>query len=87
MNMIVPLIFLLFLLPGVVHGYVSGTFKSHRDVVKGMSHAMSTMGYYLVLAFFCSLFIWMFGQSNIGLLLASRIRALTDELRAEHSAR
>ena len=28
------------------------------------------MGYYLVLAFFCSLFIWMFAQSNIGILLA-----------------
>ena len=28
------------------------------------------MGYYLVLAFFCSLFIWVFNQSNIGTLLS-----------------
>jgi len=70
MQMIVPLIFLLFLIPGVVHGYVSGTFKSHRDVIKGMSKAMSTMGYYLVMAFFAALFIKAFGESNIGAWLA-----------------
>jgi aminobenzoyl-glutamate transport protein len=70
MQMIVPLIFLLFLLPGVVHGYVSGTFKSHRDVVKGMSRSMSTMGYYLVMAFFAALFIKAFGDSKMGSYLA-----------------
>jgi aminobenzoyl-glutamate transport protein len=31
---------------------------------------MSTMGYYIVLAFFASLFIAAFGQSNLGALLA-----------------
>lgn len=70
MQSIVPLIFLLFLLPGTVYGYVSGTVESHRDIIKGMSKSMSTMGYYIVLAFFASLFIAAFGQSNIGALLA-----------------
>ncbi len=70
MKMIVPLIFLIFLLPGMVHGYVSGTFKSHRDVIQGMSKTMSTMGYYMVMAFFASLFIYSFGKSEIGALLA-----------------
>lgn len=70
MQSIVPLIFLLFLLPGVVYGYAAGTVKSHRDIVKGMSKSMSTMGYYIVLAFFASLFIAAFGQSNLGALLA-----------------
>jgi len=70
MQSIVPLIFLLFLLPGIVYGYAAGTVKSHRDIVKGMSLAMSTMGYYIVLAFFASLFIAAFGQSNIGALVA-----------------
>ena len=70
MRSIVPLIFLFFLIPAVVHGYVSGTVRSHRDIIQGMSKSMETMGYYIVLAFFCSLFIWMFGQSNIGILLA-----------------
>lgn len=70
MQSIVPLIFLLFLLPGVVFGYVAGTVKDHRDIIKGMSKTMSTMGYYIVLAFFAALFIAAFGQSNIGALLA-----------------
>jgi aminobenzoyl-glutamate transport protein len=70
MRSIVPLIFLGFLIPAVIYGYFAGTVKSHRGVVKGMTKSMSTMGYYMVLAFFCSLFIWMFSQSNIGILLA-----------------
>ena len=70
MQAIVPFIFLFFLIPGVVYGYVAGTVKTHRDVVQGMSKAMSTMGYYIVLAFFVSLFIYAFGQSNLGALIA-----------------
>ncbi|MBM4188118.1 MAG: AbgT family transporter [Gemmatimonadetes bacterium] len=70
MRAIVPLIMLLFLLPGVVYGYSSGTVKSHRDIIQAMSKSMSTMGYYIVLAFFASLFIAAFGQSNLGALFA-----------------
>lgn len=70
MQSIVPLIFLLFILPGIVYGYTAKTVESHRDIIKGMSKAMSTMGYYIVLAFFAALFIAAFGQSNIGALLA-----------------
>lgn len=70
MSMIVPLIFLMFVIPGLVHGYVSGNFSSHRDVIKGMSKTMETMGYYLVLVFFAALFIAAFKESGIGQLLA-----------------
>jgi len=70
MQSIVPLIFLLFLLPGLVHGYVAGTFKDHRDVIKGMSKTMETMGYYMVMAFFAALFIYAFNKSKLGALLA-----------------
>lgn len=70
MHAIVPIIFLFFIIPGLVHGYVAGSFKSHRDAVKGMSETMETMGYYLVLVFFAALFIEAFGESNIGKLLA-----------------
>ena len=70
MRMIVPLIFLIFVIPGLMHGYVSGKFKSHRDVIKGMSKTMETMGYYLVLVFFAALFIAAFSESGIGQLLA-----------------
>lgn len=70
MKSIVPLIFILFFIPGVVHGYLSGNFKNHRDVVAGMSKAMESMAYYMVLVFFVALFIFLFNRSGIGLLLA-----------------
>jgi aminobenzoyl-glutamate transport protein len=70
MRSIVPLIFLLFLLPGVVYGYVARTVSSHRDLVAGMTQAMSGMGYYIVMAFFAALFIAEFGRSNLGALFA-----------------
>jgi aminobenzoyl-glutamate transport protein len=70
MQSIVPLIFLLFLIPGVIYGYVAGTFKSHRDMIEGMSKTMSTMGYYMVMIFFCAQFTAAFANSNLGALLA-----------------
>lgn len=70
MDSIVPLIFLVFIIPGIVHGYVSGKFKTHRDIVTGMKHSMESMGYYMVLVFFAALFIQAFTESNIGVLLA-----------------
>jgi aminobenzoyl-glutamate transport protein len=80
MQAIVPLIFLFFLIPGIVYGYAAGTVRTHRDIIKGMSKAMSTMGYYIVLAFFVSLFIAAFGQSNIGALVALKGAALLQML-------
>jgi aminobenzoyl-glutamate transport protein len=70
MQSIVPLIFIFFLVPGVVYGAISGSVKTHRDVVAGMAKAMSGMGYYIVMAFFCAQFIYAFGQSNLGALFA-----------------
>lgn len=79
MQSIVGLIFVFFLIPGVVFGYLSGSVKTHRDVVSAMSKAMSGMGYYVVMAFFCAQFIYAFGQSNIGALLAIKgAQALRD---------
>jgi aminobenzoyl-glutamate transport protein len=70
MRSIVPLIFLLFLIPSVAYGVAAGTVKSHRDVIAGMSKAMGTMSYYIVLAFFAALFTDAFGRSNLGALSA-----------------
>lgn len=72
MQSIVPIIFLLFWVPGIVHGYVAGTFTESKDVIMAMSKTMETMAYYLVMAFFCALFIKAFGDSNLGILLAMK---------------
>jgi aminobenzoyl-glutamate transport protein len=70
MQSIVALIFVFFLIPGIAYGISAGTVKTHRDVVQGMAKAMSGMGYYIVMAFFCAQFIYAFSQSNLGVLLA-----------------
>lgn len=70
MKSIVPLIFLLTALPGVVFGFLSGHFQSSKDLIKTMTKAMNSMSYYIVMAFFCALFIDAFGKSNIGALIA-----------------
>ena len=70
MRAIVSLIFLLFLVPGVVFGIVSGSMKSSKDMIVGMTHAMNGMAYYLVIMFFIAQFVYAFGQSNLGVLLA-----------------
>jgi aminobenzoyl-glutamate transport protein len=70
MESIVPLIAIFFLVPGIIHGVIAGTVKSHRDVVQGMGKALGTMGYYLVLVFFAAQFTYVFRESNVGALLA-----------------
>lgn len=70
MQSIVALIFVFFLIPGIVYGYAAGTVKTHRDIVQGMAKAMNGMGYYIVMAFFCAQFIAAFGNSNLGALVA-----------------
>lgn len=70
MRSIVALIFFLFLLPGIVFGYVSGKFTSSKSVIEGMTHAMNGMAYYLVIMFFIAQFVYAFGTSNLGTLLA-----------------
>ncbi|MGU3812795.1 AbgT family transporter [Vibrio diabolicus] len=70
MKSIVPLIFILFIIPGYVYGKVSGKFKTSSDIIKAMADTMSTMGAYIVMSFFCAQFLSAFAQSNIGTMLA-----------------
>ena len=67
---IVALIFVAFLVPGVVYGWVTGSVKSDRDVVDGMAQSMSTLGLYIVLVFFAAQFVAFFGWTNLGAILA-----------------
>jgi len=80
MRSIVPLIFLLFWVPGIVYGYLSGKFASSKDMIDTMTKSMEGMSYYIVMAFFCALFIDAFGQSNIGALLALKGAAVLKSL-------
>ncbi|MCC5938306.1 MAG: AbgT family transporter [Lunatimonas sp.] len=70
MKSIVPLIFLVFWFPGVVFGFASGNYTEMKHVVASMSKSMGSMSHYIVMAFFCALFIDAFTKSNIGALTA-----------------
>jgi aminobenzoyl-glutamate transport protein len=66
----VALIFVFFLVPGVVFGRVTGTMKNDRDVIDGMASAMSTLGLYIVLVFFAAQFVAFFNWTNLGGIVA-----------------
>lgn len=70
MNSIVLIIALFFLVPGVAYGIGAKTIKSDKDIVNGMSKAMSTMGSYLVLAFVASQFVAYFSYTKLGTIIA-----------------
>lgn len=70
MSGIVALIFLIFGIAGLAYGIVAGTFRSDKDVMKGMGKAMETLGLYLVLVFFAAQFVAFFNWTNLGLIVA-----------------
>lgn len=67
---VVALIFVFFVVPGIVYGRVTGSLKNDRDVIDGMAKAMSSMGLYLVLVFFAAQFVAFFNWSNLGTITA-----------------
>lgn len=67
---IVPLLLILFIVPGLVYGVAAGSIRSDRDVVRMMSEYMGALGNYIVLAFFAAVFVAAFGHSELGRMLA-----------------
>jgi len=69
-RVIVPLIFVGFLVPGLVYGVATGSLRSDKDAAKLMGETMAGMGPYIVLAFVASQFIAFFTHSRLGEMLA-----------------
>jgi aminobenzoyl-glutamate transport protein len=67
---VVALIFVFFVVPGIVYGRIVGTLRNDRDVIDGMAGAMSSMGLYLVLVFFAAQFVAFFKWTNLGTITA-----------------
>lgn len=80
MQSIVPIIFILFVVPGIIYGYMVGKFKKTKDVIASMTKSMEGMAYYVVISFFAALFIDAFGKSNLGALLALKGATVLKEL-------
>jgi len=67
---IVGLLLVVFLVPGVAFGVASGRIRSDRDAARMMGETMSTMGSYIVMAFFAGQFIAFFRWSQLGTIVA-----------------
>ncbi len=67
---IVVLVMVLFLVPGFAYGWVAGTVRTDKDVMRLMAESMSSMGTYIVLAFFAAQFVSWFAWSNLAAILA-----------------
>lgn len=68
----VVVIALLFLVPGVTYGWVTGKVKSDHEVAKLASESIAGMASYIVIAFMAAQFINYFAWSNLGAILAIR---------------
>ena len=70
MQAIVPLIFIYFSATGLIFGFLSGSFKSSLDVIASMEGIMKMLISFVVFCFFAGQFLYVFGHSGIGTLLA-----------------
>lgn len=67
---VVPIMFLTFVIPGLAHGIVMKTIKTSKDASKLMIDSIAAMAPIIVLAFFAAQFIEYFTYSNLGRMLA-----------------
>jgi aminobenzoyl-glutamate transport protein len=67
---IVPLLFVVFFVPGLAYGFAARTLRSDRDAAKVLAETMAAMGAYIVLAFFAAQFIEYFRWTGLGEMLA-----------------
>lgn len=67
---LIVIIALLFFIPSVVYGRVSGKYKNEKDVCAQLGDNMSAMGGYIALAFVAAQFINYFNYTKIGTIIA-----------------
>jgi aminobenzoyl-glutamate transport protein len=67
---LVPIMFIIFFVGGLVYGIAAKTIKNDKDVSVMTSKAMATMGLYIVIAFVAAQFVAYFNWSNLGSVLA-----------------
>ena len=66
----VPLLFLVFVIPGIVFGISTRRIKNDKDAANIMGDTIADLGPYIVLAFFAAQFIESFKYSGLGEMLA-----------------
>ena len=66
LSSIVFIVFVMFVIPGLVYGRISGTMLHARDIPRVMGQSIKEMSGFLVLAFVLGQFIALFNWSGIG---------------------
>ncbi|TFB13480.1 AbgT family transporter [Filobacillus milosensis] len=69
MSSLVPIILLLFFIPGLFYGIATKSIKNDKDVADQLSDTMASMGMFIVLAFTAGQFVAYFNETNMGLVL------------------
>jgi aminobenzoyl-glutamate transport protein len=69
-QVIVPFILIVFLIPGLVYGYMTQQLKSQSDAVDAMYHGIRSIVPVLVILFFISQFVNYFAYSHLDRMLA-----------------
>lgn len=70
MTGLIVLIALLFFVPSVVYGRVSGAYKGEKDICAQLGSNMEAMGGYIALSFAAAQFISYFNYTKLGTILA-----------------
>jgi aminobenzoyl-glutamate transport protein len=69
-QVIVPIIFLSFLVPGLVYGRHTGRLTSQKDAIDGLYHGIRSIVPVLAILFFLAQFVNAFAYSNLDRMLA-----------------
>jgi aminobenzoyl-glutamate transport protein len=69
-HVIVPMIFLTFLIPGMVYGWVTGSMRSQKDFIEGIYHGIRSIVPVLAIAFFMAQFVNYFSYTRLDRMLA-----------------
>lgn len=70
-----------FFLIGIGYGYMTKTIKNNKDVTDSLGHSLDDIGGIIVLIFFASLFINVYEESHIGLVITGFISSLIGGLK------
>ena len=84
-DMIMMLMFVVFLVPGIVYGFKSGTFKTKDDVIGAMVTSMKSMASIIVILFFVAQFLNFFNDSHLGIYIAQLGAALVAKIPTDNT--
>ena len=69
-QVIVPMILIVFLVPGLVYGYLTGQLRGQKDVADALTHGIRSVVPVLVILFFLAQFVSYMGYSQLDRMLA-----------------